>query len=112
MANSKLSKFQKLILAQLHGRDCITVQALREHFAAMTATSDKTLRASLSRSLSRLQDRGLLERVSLQVGTRRAPAVRLTKEELTVSENLEESVDENKEVSGRSPPFGLNVTPD
>ncbi len=101
MTHPKLSKLQKQILAQLDGRDSITVQALREHFAAITTSSDKTLRASLSRSISRLQDRGLVERVSLQVGTRRAPAVRLAEEKLTVSEMFEEAVDENKEVNRR-----------
>ena len=92
MTHPKLSKLQKQILAELAGRDCVTVRALREHFPT-------TLRPSLSRAISRLQDRGLVERVSLQIGKRTAPAVRLAGEKLTVSEIFEGSGIENKGVN-------------
>ena len=98
MTHPKLSKLQKQILAELAGRDCMTVRALRERFAA-TTSREKTLRASLSRAISRLQDRGLVERVSLEIGKRRAPAVRIVDKKLTVSEFFEDSRGENKEVN-------------
>lgn len=100
----KLSKLQRQILTLLSDRDSVTVTALREHFPA-------TLPASLSRAISRLQDRGLVERVSLVIGDRRAPAVRLATKKLTVSEIFgdgsrenHESGDENKAVN----PLGQN----
>ncbi len=98
MTHPKLSKLQKQILAELIGRDCVTVRMLHEHFTATTTGTEETLRASLSRAISRLQDRGLVERVSLEIGKRRAPAVRIVDKKLTVSEFFEDSRGENKGV--------------
>jgi predicted transcriptional regulator len=93
-----LSTVQKEILALLSEQECITVRALFEHICRS--------RPALSRSISRLQDRGLVERVSLEVGRRKAPAVRLAYKNLTVREKCDdfsgsecEATAGNKEVS-------------
>jgi predicted transcriptional regulator len=93
-----LSTFQKEILALISEKECVTVRALFEHLYGS--------RPALSRSISRLQDRGLVERVSLEVGRRKAPAVRLAYKNLTVTEKCGdlsgsecEGTAENKEVS-------------
>ena len=80
-----LSTFQNEILALLSERECITVRTLFEHFSSSKPSGDLTVRAALSRSISRLQDRGLVERISLEIGRRKAPAVRLAYNKLTVT---------------------------
>jgi hypothetical protein len=104
-----LSPLQTNILVFLSTNNCITVRALFEHLSSS--------RPALSRSISRLQDRGLVERISLKVGRRNAPAVQLTHKNLTDGKNCgdlagsdSQANNENKAVSeiGGADPLATN----
>ncbi len=101
-----LSSFQKEILALLSAKECVTIRALFEHFARHSASNYLTVRASLSRAISRLADRELVECISLKIGRRNVPAVRFSCKNLTVTEKGDdlsgsecEATDGNKGVS-------------
>ncbi len=70
-----LSELQKEILALISGRGYVLNRTLYDHFTTVRTSKRATVRAGVCRAISRLQDRGLLERVSLIVGRRKAPAV-------------------------------------
>jgi len=70
----KLSKQQKQILKRLEGTGGLPVSLLYKSGAANL----RSVQASVSRAVSRLQARGLVERISIRgVGDRNVPGVRL-----------------------------------
>ncbi len=70
----KLSRQQKSILRKLEGTNGLPIS----HLYKSSALNLRAVQASVSRALSRLQDRGLVERLSiLGIGDRRVPGVRL-----------------------------------
>lgn len=69
MAQTKLSKQQRAILAALAEQSPLAIKALNSLAVA---------RSSVSRALSRLQERNMVERLQIIVGRRKIPAVRLT----------------------------------
>jgi DNA-binding MarR family transcriptional regulator len=70
MTQTKLSKQQRAILAALREQSPLAIKALYE-------PKNLVARASTSRAISRLRDRNLVERVSIEYDRRRIPAVRL-----------------------------------
>jgi len=70
MAQTKLSKQQRAILAALEAQSPLAISTFYE-------PKDLVARASASRAISRLADRKLVERVSIEYDRRKIPAVRL-----------------------------------
>ncbi len=70
MVQTKLSKQQRAILAALEEQSPLAIKTLYE-------PKNLVARASTSRAISRLQDRKLVERVSIAHDRRRIPGVRL-----------------------------------
>jgi DNA-binding MarR family transcriptional regulator len=70
MEQTKLSKQQRAILAALEAQSPLAIKTLYE-------PKNLVARASTSRAISRLQDRKLVERVSIECDRRRIPGVRL-----------------------------------
>ncbi len=72
----KLSKQQKYILKRITGKECLPVSYLYNS----GTDNRRSVQASASRAISRLQDRGLVERVSIPGPSgRHVPGVRLVK---------------------------------
>jgi hypothetical protein len=77
-----LSELQKEILTLISGNGYVAVRSLYEHFGSVRDSKLATTRAVVCRAISRLQNRGLLERVSLIEGRRKAPAVLFSRKKL------------------------------
>jgi len=72
-----LSTLQKEILTFLGKYELTRVKTLFDHFVRPGAPNRKAVMTTVSRAVSRLQDRGLIERGFVAVGTTKVPAVRL-----------------------------------
>lgn len=83
-----LSRKQRRILSILAEAELVRIRELRNRTGGS--------RSALSRSITRLQNRGLVERVSIQFGKRKMPALRLSN--CTDKNSLAEPAVETKEI--------------
>jgi hypothetical protein len=73
-----LSTLQKEILSFLGKQELTRVKTLFDHFVRPGAVNRKAITPTISRAVSRLADRGLVERGFVEIGPRKIPAVRLS----------------------------------
>jgi hypothetical protein len=73
-----LSPLQKEILAILGKQGLMRVKTLFDHFVKPGAVNRKAVTPTISRAVSRLVDRGLVERGFVEIRPRKIPAVRLS----------------------------------
>jgi hypothetical protein len=71
-----LSTLQRQILAAADASEFVTIAGLVEATFHNGSQRRPVVRATVSRAVSALQDRGLIQRVSLQSGRRKISAVR------------------------------------